>query len=325
MELLKQNIVNKKNSGFVLLMVILCVLPFLLSAYRLEVVVMLLTNIILVVGFRLITTTGDFSFAHATLMGVGAYTTAMIGKDLGWPFLAILPMGALMAALVGLIISYPLLRMRGFYFFIGSMAAGEAIRLCWVKFTNPFGGPSGISHIPPASIFGIDLRGGIPFYFLVMVIMVICVLILYRIDKSRLGDSFKAIAAGEDLSKSVGINIYRYRMLAFVMGSFFAGIAGVLAAYRLATVDPHQYAVGVALVVLVWVVVGGRTTFAGPIIGVVVLSLIEESIRTTMQEWMPLFYGAILILTVLFLPGGLESIPKKLLPWFKKKFGGSTV
>jgi branched-chain amino acid transport system permease protein len=311
---LKQNLLKSKYLGLILLIAFLCGLPFFLSEYRLEIIVLLLINVILVVSFRLITTIGNFNFAHAVMMGVGAYTTALLAKSLGWSFLVILPLGGLCAALVGLIIGFPLIKMRGFYFFIGSFAAGEAIRICWIKFTNPFGGSYGISGIPSASFFNIDLSEGLPFYFLVLAVTILCVWLMYRLDRSRIGDTFKAIRSSEALSESVGINITKYKILAFVIGSFFAGICGVLLAYRLTTVDPSQFAPGVAMIILTWTVVGGMSTFAGPIIGVVVLSLIQEATRTTFAAWMPFIYGIILIATVLFLPGGLESIPKRFFP-----------
>jgi branched-chain amino acid transport system permease protein len=316
--LLKRDLLKPRNLSLIVLLGFLCGLPFLITGYRLEVVVGLLINIILVVSFRLIATTGNFSFAHAALAGAGAYTAALMAKNLGLPFGLILPAGGCVAALVGLILSYPLVRLRGFYFFIGSFAAGEAVRLSWVRFKNPFGGAAGLYNIPLPDLPGMNTTG-VPFYFLVLVVTVICVAILYRIDRSRMGDVFKSIAGDESLAASIGININRYKIIAFVIGSFFAGIAGVLMAYRFSTVDPHQFDVALALNFLVWAVVGGINTFTGPIIGVVVLGLIEESIRVTFAEWMPLIYGAILIVSVLFLPDGLTSVPGKISARFKRR------
>ena len=317
MVLLKENLLKPRNLSLILLLGFLCVLPFLLTGYRMQIAILLLVNIVLVVSFRLITTTGNFSFAHAALAGVGAYTTALISKNFGLPFVLVIPIAGLTAALVGLILSFPLVRLRGFYFFIGSFAAGEAVRLSWVKYQNPFGGASGIYGIPSPSLPGIDLSKDIPFYFLVLVVVMACLFALYRIDKSRLGDSFKAIANNEDLSASVGIDINGYKTKAFVIGCFFAGISGALMAYRFSVVCPIQFTSSMALVLLVWAVVGGIQTFIGPIIGVVVLGLLEEAMRVTFAQWMPLIYGAILISTVLFLPEGLVSVPKRIAARFK--------
>ena len=143
-------------------------------------------------------------------------------------------------------------------------------------------------------------------------------MIMYRVEHSRIGNAFKAIASDEDLSRSVGMNILGYKRLAFVIGSFFSGIAGVLFAHYYRFVDPASFGMVNTMYLLVWSVVGGVNTFAGPIIGVAVLTAVYELLRP-LAEWIPLFYGGILILTLLFLPGGLESIPKRVSIWWIKR------
>jgi branched-chain amino acid transport system permease protein len=113
------------------------------------------------------------------------------------------------------------------------------------------------------------------------------------------------------LAESVGINIWRYKTLAFGVASFFVGIAGALLAHYLGTINPNQFAVGIMVYVLIWVIVGGTATFAGPIIGVTVLSIVNEWFRA-FEIWRPLIYGCILIVSIMFLPEGLESLPSKL-------------
>ena len=113
------------------------------------------------------------------------------------------------------------------------------------------------------------------------------------------------------LAESVGVNTRRYRTLAFVVASFFVGIAGALFAHYLGTINPHQFGVGILVFVLVWVIVGGTKTFAGPIIGVTVLSVLNELFRGT-DELRPAIYGCILIASIMFLPDGLESVPGKI-------------
>jgi branched-chain amino acid transport system permease protein len=139
---------------------------------------------------------------------------------------------------------------------------------------------------------------------------------MYRIDRSRIGDTFKSIYEDDILAASIGIRVGRYRSLAFVLGSFFAGIAGALMAHRLNAIDPHIFGLDEMVYLLVWVVAGGTATFAGPIIGVAVMSFLFEWTRPLL-EWRPLFFGAILIGFLIFMPGGLES----LIPKFTRLFG----
>jgi len=305
--------------SLVALAVLMSVLPFRLGAYNVGILTMLLINIIMVVSFRLIVTTGSFSLAHVALMGTGAYTSALLTRFGGWPFWAALPMGGLVAGLTGLLMSYPLVRMKGFAFFIGSFAFGEALRLSFLKFKYPFGGASGIISIPhPDSI---PLPGGstinfadpTAYYFLTLIVCAVCLFILYRIGRSRLADTFEAISLQDSLAQSVGINITKYKTLAFVIGSFFAGIAGVLLAHYQGVIDPHLFAWTPMMYILIWTVVGGTHTFIGPIIGATLFTGIDEALRVY-AEWRPLFYGIILIIVLLFLPGGLESLPAKVRP-----------
>jgi branched-chain amino acid transport system permease protein len=311
-----------KPIGLAVLAVIVVALPFALREYYVDVVTMLLTNVIVVVSFRLITTTGGWSLAHIPLMGAGAYATALMTGTFGWPFWLTLPLAGLAAGLVGLAMSYPLVRTKGFAFFIASFAAGDAMRLCWMRFRVPFGGHRGLTNIPAPEAIPIpglrtiDFGEAIPYYFLALVVTTLSLVILYRLDKSRIGDTLKAINSQDSLAKSVGINITQYKILAFAIGSFFAGIAGVLLAHRLWAVEPQQFGFGITLYLLVWVVFGGTRTFAGPIIGVTVLTGLGE-LLDPLAEWVPMIYGAILISTLLFLPEGLEGLPRRL-AWLGK-------
>jgi branched-chain amino acid transport system permease protein len=231
-------------------------------------------------------------------------------------------LGGLASSLVGLIFSYPLSKTKGFAYFIASAAVGEAMRLSWTRIRVPFGAHQGIINIPPpGSFMGIDFSNITHYYFLTLVVTVVCLLIIYRVENSRIGDTFKSIASKESLSRSIGINIIKYKILAFIIGSFFAGIAGVLLAHAYGSVSPSSFSFIVTLYMVVWVIFGGMYTFAGPMLGLAVLTVARE-LLLPLVEWVPLFYGIILILTLLFLPGGLESIPKRVSMWWIKRSQG---
>jgi len=299
--------------GLIILAVILVVVPFRVGLYYVDVMIMLFINILIAVSFRVMATTGEFSLAQIPLVGVGAYATAIMTKTFGLPFGVTLLMAGLMAALIGLAMSYPLTKTKGFPFLIASFAAGEAMRLSWIRLRVPFGGHQGIQNIAPPSFVSIpglptiDFGDAIPYYFLTLGVTVLCLLVMYWLDRSRLGTAFKAIHSQDDVAGAVGIPVIRYKMMAFVITSFFAGIAGALLAHRLWAIDPQQFGFTTTLYLIVWVVVGGYGTFAGPIIGVSVLAAVDEVLRP-LAEWMPMIYGLILILTLRFLPDGLESL-----------------
>lgn len=305
---------NSRRAWLAAALAVTVIAPFLVSGYKTDFLTMLMVDVILAVSFRLITTTGGWSLAHVPMMGAGAYTTALLSGKLGVPFWFSMPLAGLVSAAIGLAISYPLARTKGFAFFVASFAAGEALRLCWIRFKVPFGGHQGLTVPIPELAPGVawlDFSEAIPYYFLSLTITVICLYLMHRFDRSRIGDTLKAIQSHEDLARSVGMYSDAYKMLAFSVGSFFAGIAGVLLAHRLWAIEPHQFGFTSTLYLLVWVVFGGFHTFAGPIIGVIVLSILGEVLRP-LADWVPMVYGLIIILTLIFLPDGLESLPRRM-------------
>ncbi|MCG8356623.1 MAG: branched-chain amino acid ABC transporter permease, partial [Kiloniellales bacterium] len=297
----------------------LLVLPHLVSFSQKEILVFLVINVLVVVSYRLLTLTGEWSLGHVVIMGVGAYGSALYAKALGLPVPLAMLLGASTAALVAFILSFPLFRMKGFYFLIGSFAAGEIIRLLWKRFRDPFGGPKGLKLIPsmPDIELGaltISFFDPVAYYYLCLLVVSLSLLVLYRLERSRIGLTFHAVHWQDKLAEAVGVNTWRYRTLAFVTASFFAGLAGALLGHYLTTVNPNQFDVEQMVFVLIWVIVGGTATFYGPILGVVVLTVINEVVLRALgvDQARPLIYGAILVATMLFLPNGLESLVPKL-------------
>ena len=262
-------------------------------------------------------------------MGVGAYASALLAKQFGVPVPLSMLLGGCMAAATAALLSFPLFRMKGFYFLIGSFAAGEIIRLIWKRFTDPFGGPKGLKRIDPfpdieAGFLSVDFYEPVNYYFLALAVVSVSLFVLYRIERSRIGLTFHAIHWQDRLAESVGVDTFRYRTLAFVIASFFAGIAGGLYAHYVGAVNPTRFSVDQMVYVLVWAIVGGTATFHGPILGVVVLTVINEIVLRALglDTARPLIYGAILILSVLYLPNGLESLGPRLQARWRRWRGG---
>lgn len=302
---------SPKILGLMVLAAVLIVLPHLLSFSQQEVAVFLVLNVVMVVSYRLVTLTGEWSLIHVVLQGVGAYTTALLAKHAGVPVPLSIVLAAGVAGVIAYVLSFPLFRMKAFSFLIGSFAAGEAIRLSWKYFDGVFGGSQGINLIPSMPDLGpISFFSAVNFYYLVVIVATICLVILYRMERSRIGLVFHAIHWHDNLAASTGINVRYYRTLAFVVASFFAGLTGALMAHYMGTIVPSEFSVDHMLFVVIWVIVGGINTFYGPIIGVVLLTVVNEVVLRGigLDAARPLFYGVILILTMLFLPSGLDSL-----------------
>ncbi len=315
-------------AGLTFMTAALVALPHLVSFSQQEILVLLTINVLLVVSYRLLTLTGEWSLGHVVIMGVGAYASALFAKKLGVPVPLAMLLGAATAGATAFVLSFPLFRMKGFYFLIGSFAAGEIIRLIWKRFTDPFGGPKGIKRIPGFPDFEIgplslDFYDPVHYYYLCLIVVGLSLLVLYRIERSRDGLTFHAIHWQDKLAESVGVDTFRYRTFAFVIASLFAGLAGALYAHYVGTVNPNRFGVEEMVYVLIWAIVGGTATFYGPILGVVVLTVLNEVVLRAIgtDQMRPLFYGAILIASILFLPKGLES----LVPRAKARLGGKTL
>jgi branched-chain amino acid transport system permease protein len=279
--------------------------------YLVEVAMIYFLYLILAQSYRLIVTIHDWQLYHFVLYGVGAYTSGMIAKNFGVPVFAAIPIGGVMAGLVGVIITLPLLRTKGWSFYIATYGLAELIRLSWVKFRNPFGGSTGIIDIPyPPVVAGIDFSLRTPYYFLSFGVMLFLMFVMYRVDKSHIGNTFKAISMDSKLAESTGINISKHRLLACAIGGACAGIAGGLLVHRLSAVDPKLFGLNSMLYLLIYVVVGGTNTFWGPIIGVGVMQTLFEVSRPLI-EIRPAFFGISIILVLLFMYGGIESLISK--------------
>lgn len=314
-----------KVPGFVGWIILLCCmlsLPLVLREFQLDIVIFLLVNLILVVSFRLINTMGLFSFAHIAFMGVGGYISGLLATRLGWPFWLALPGGVAAAALTSFVIGLPCLKTIAFQFFIATFAAGEAIRWTWIIFREPFGSYAGVAGIPRPNLPGVDFTNPTSYYYLALGFTLLSLIIMYRLEKSRIGDTLKSIASSQQLCESMGINTYRYKTMTFVIGSSFAGLAGVLLANFMGTASPDTYNFTYGVNILIFALVGGIATFSGPIIGLVVLTVIGEWLRN-LQEYLPLVYGVILAVVMLFLPGGLQSIPEGIFRKIRIRLGVS--
>jgi len=305
------NVNNRVGFGAAIIAVVAAALiPMVSGDYYVSFSTEIAIMVLMLSSYRIVVLTGEWSFAHVVLQGVGAYTAAILVKDWGAPFPVSLIAGALVAGVVAAILSFPLLKMRGFYFLMGTFGAAEAIRLLWRKFKY-FGGTRGFSGIPAPYLeigdFKIDFGHPASFFYLTLSICVVCLLIIWSIERSRLGQIWRTIEQQDVLAQSVGIDTRRYRRIAFVISAMFAGVAGVLLAYAFGSVTPNRFNLNFALYLMIWAIVGGTRSFYGVIIGGILLMGFDESLRFA-DELRPGIYGVILILVMLFWPQGLERL-----------------
>ena len=281
-----------------------------LGDYYVHVFALVFINVILAASLRPSLTCGQLNIGHSAFMCVGAYTSALLAKHFALPFELSLLSGALLATVVGLGVGYPSLRLRGVYFAMVTVAFVEVVRLVaaiWVPLTR---GNSGLSGIPKPNLLGMTLVTKTNQYYLIVGVTVVTLLILWKLERSRLGLTWKAIGMADHLAQSLGVNIANAKVLAFTVGCFFAGVAGALYAHFIRFLFPPEFGFLVATNILVYNFVGGRGHFVGPVVGAVFLSLLSEPFRGSAYE--TIFFSIAMLLTILFLPGGIITLPGKL-------------
>ncbi|MBI9108140.1 MAG: branched-chain amino acid ABC transporter permease [Spirochaetales bacterium] len=287
---------------------LLLLIPLILgSPYLLRVAIMICIFVILSSSLNLIIGfTGMFSLAHAAFYGIGAYCSALLSIKVGLPFLITLPLAGILAGLIGAIIGLATLRLRETFLVFGTLAFGEIVRIVIMNWTSLTRGPMGIPGIPFPKIFGFEISNYTHYYYMVLFFAVIVVLLIRRLYNSRVGRAFIALREDETGAASMGVNVFAYKVWAFALGCFFAGIAGALYAHFVRYISADQFGVNESFAILTMVALGGTGSIIGPIVGAVILMVFPELFRF-LAEYRMVLYGLILIVIMMFKPEGIAG------------------
>jgi branched-chain amino acid transport system permease protein len=301
----------RQDIGSVLALVIgTGALALLSTAYVHGALVLFVLNAILVLSYRTITTMGGWSFAHVAIMGVGAYAVAILSAPpFGLSVLLCVAIGGLLAGLVAMALSWPVLRTRQYYFFLSTFAAGEALRQCFIQFKGITGGTAGLAFIPRPGF--IDDSAALPFLWLTLAVFLVLAVAAVCFDASETGMKIRAVGEDETLSASLGLDAWGLRATAFVLGSVGAGIAGGLLASYNGIVAPNDFGAALMFKIVASCIVGGTRRAWGPLLGLIFLTVIEEAFRAV-PVYVPLIWGGLVILVTLYAPGGLESLIERM-------------
>jgi branched-chain amino acid transport system permease protein len=291
-----------------LLLVVGIALPLAVSDNRFFafVVGMTMISILWAAGMNLLTGyTGLVSLAYAGIAGISAYGTVGLTMRFGWSFWLAMPVAAVSAAIVGVLLGLPSLRLKGFYFALSSLVIQTVLSLGFVYFVNFTNGDTGISQIPPPDIpFTGSSFHGISFDLLVAVAAWLSVVAVWAITHSPFGRRLIAIREDEVLAEAIGIDVVRNKMLVFFVGSLIAGIGGSLSATYIGFVSPRSFDLLASLSIWLMVTFGGRGTIMGPIIGALILAPIPFMLQQydTLKD---VIYGALIIAVIVLMPSGI--------------------
>jgi ABC-type branched-subunit amino acid transport system ATPase component/ABC-type branched-subunit amino acid transport system permease subunit len=258
---------------------------------------------------------GQFSLGHAALMAMGAYTTAILSKALAsYPFFAATGLhiwlgvlaGTIVAAAFGALLAFPALRVRGPYLAMVTIAFGWVIFKILQEWVTVTGGDLGLASIPKAQLgsFFFDTHA---FYYIVLALFVLALALQYRLVTSELGLRIRAMKHNEIAVSSLGIDVYRLKVLVFVISAAFAGFGGTLFAHQQNYISPDNFQFFSSVFFLLAVLFGGAGTFFGPVIGAAVLTLLPELLHD-FDKYRLIVYGCFILVTLYFLPNGVMGL-----------------
>ena len=246
---------------------------------------------------------GRINIAQGAFAMIGGYTTAILSTRYGLSFWLCLPLSALIAAGIGALIGWPILRLRGVYFAMITLSLTEAVRLAFLNGGEFTQGATGIVNIPRPA--GID--SPVAFYLFAVVLLLLGLLAVWRLSTSRIGWVFRSLRLNEELASSIGIDIARYRVLAFAFSCALGGLGGAFFAAFLQNIYPASYSVVDSVNFMLYCFLGGLDYVLGPVVGAFVLVIGFEMLNE-LQQYQSLMYGVLMIGVILWLPNGILSL-----------------
>lgn len=289
-------------------------MPLLSSIYQTNIMISALLYVMLALGLNIVVgLAGQLVLGYVAFYAVGAYTYGLLYQYFGLGFWACLPLGGVMAVVFGLILGFPVLRLRGDYLAIVTLGFGEIVRLTLQNWSSVTGGPRGISNIPRPEFFGLQMgieESSIYIYYLVLAAVLITILMISRLKNSRVGLALQALREDEIACEAMGIDITRVKLSAFALGSCWAGFAGVIFAAKTTYINPASFTFMESAMILSMVVLGGMGSILGVVVAAMLLILVPEYLRA-FSEYRMLIFGAVMVLMMIFRPQGLVTGEKR--------------
>jgi len=292
------------------------------SEYQIYVMALAFIWAIAVYGLNIITGfCGQLNLAHGGFFAIGAYVVAILTVDHGWAFWPAFVAAGVFGAVFGFLVGVVSLRLKEHYFAIFTLCVGFIIYLLLDKWEALTHGSLGIINIAPPEGFGlIDFTRTIPFYYLVLFFLVLAIVLVSRISRSLIGRTFLAIRISDDLAQSLGINLMRNKVLAFVLSTVYAGLAGGLYAGVVRFIGPAEADVVHTFDIITYLLVGGIGTLMGPLVGTMAITWLTQAVQS-FEEYRMIVFGPLLVVLVIFMPKGVVGT---FLTWRGRRLASKT-
>jgi branched-chain amino acid transport system permease protein len=285
-------------------------LPFVFSWHQTIIMTNVLIYVVVALGLNIVVgMAGLLDLGYVAFFAVGAYSYALLNVHFGIGFWLALPIGAGLGTVFGILLGFPVLRLRGDYLAIVTLGFGEIIRLVLENWNEFSFGPSGIDNIPPPGLPGLDLtlqQTHMFIYYLMIALALLTIFVVRRLQNSRIGRAWVALREDEIACQAMGIDKTRTKLSAFALGATWAGMAGVVFAAKQKFINPASFTIWESILILCIVVLGGMGSIAGVVIAAALLIILPESLKL-FSDYRWLLFGAVLVLMMIFRPGGLVS------------------
>ncbi len=294
------------------------------SRYFMHLVIMTCIKIMLGLSFSILVSTGLITMGAAGFWGIGAYTSALLVLKAGLSFWVALPLASLVSAFVAFVVGMVIVRAPGVAFIIQTMVVNMILVQVFGHF-EVFGGWAGLLDIPaPDAIGPITFTSKTANYYLILILLLLNILGFYALYTSRIGRAWSAIRLNARLAETLSVDLYRYRLAAFMISAAGAGLAGSFYAHYFQTLEPGMFNVFKSIYVQIYSILGGLNSYIlGPVIGATIITFVPELLRVG-KEIEPILTGAVLVLLVIFLPGGVLSLPGRI-RFSRKESSGSSL
>jgi branched-chain amino acid transport system permease protein len=300
-----RSVFSARRAGFAALVLILAVLPLALpNSFYYDVAIRIAINAIVVIGLNLLMGyTGQISLGHAGFLGIGAYASAILSARFGWPPVLALLAGAAAVGILAFVVARPILKLKGHMLAMATLGLGFIISIAIANEAQFTGGPDGIP-VPPMELLGWSIAGEKSWYAMTAVLLALTTWAALNLIDSPAGRALRAIHGSEVASRVVGIDITRFKVRVFVLSAMIASVAGSLSAHYVGFVTPGVAGFFHSIELATMVVVGGMASVFGSIIGAALLTVLPQ-LLSNFEGWETVVFGAILMLTMIFMPKGL--------------------
>ncbi len=297
-----------KVLAWIIAFIILAALPLVLGKYSIFLLSLLAVYALVSLGLNLLMGyTGQIAAGHAGFLALGAYFTAIVGTRVEWiPCPVILLLAGIFTGIIGFILGIPILRLKGFYIAMATLAFGVVVSeiiLHWTSLTN---GDDGL-EVPIASIAGFAFDSDYKLYYLIVSVTIIMTFLAKNLVNGYIGRAFIALRESEIAAQTIGIDLAKFKTIAFAISAFYTGVAGGLFAYLITYISPDAFTIELSIDFIAMIVIGGMASILGSIIGAVILTGMQQ-VLAGLQDLQILIFGISLIVFMIFMPKGISSM-----------------